>query len=135
MRIGALPTQKRFTIGPGERKLIIVFMVYLVFGVYTMAQTTILIGYQDRLSSEIANYFQCEALGYVPEKCSRSGFEAYRFPYLIGIVYLLLSLTPFSVLSFVINWQECLKVCIKTKIFATMKGSKLISKTSASTSL
>ncbi len=120
-------TKKRFAIGPGERKLIIVFILYFVFGIYAMGQSITLIGYEDELKSEIGDYFECEQSGHIPGKCNRSAFEKYRFPYSTGFLYLLLSLTPFSVLSFVINWSECLK---KIKVLTAKKEEKKTSATS-----
>ena len=106
-----LSRHKRITIGPGERKLILLFVLYLVFGMLTVIQATLTLVNKEKLSLELGKYFQCEATGHIPGKCSRSGFEGIRLSFLIGLLYLVFSLVPFSVLSFVIDWQKCLKVC------------------------
>ena len=107
----AAQMQRKIAIGPGERKLIVLFLLFLLFQASIVVQSTLAIVHQKRLSLELETYFLCEAGGHVPGKCGRSGFEALVYPIFEGTVNLLLSLIPFSVLSFVIDWQKCLTMC------------------------
>ena len=93
--------QKRLT--TAEKKIMVVFMSFIIFGVYTMIQAGIVSAHSDKLIDGLRKYLTCEFTGHVPGKCDRNDFEKYSYPYLLAVSYILLGLIPLSILNFVVN--------------------------------
>ncbi len=93
--------KKRLT--TAEKKIMIVFMSFIIFGVYTMIQTGVVSAHVDNLINGLEKYLACELGGHVPGKCDRTDFEKYSYPYLLAVSYILLGFIPLSILNFVIN--------------------------------
>lgn len=95
---------------PAEKKFLILLVLYLLSGVYAMIYSVIVMTNADELSTELTNYFQCEATGYSPGKCSRDAFQLWANSYSIlsGILNLLFAMIPPAfIISFLFNWQTC----------------------------
>ena len=99
------------TLSTAEKKVMIVFLSFIVFGVFTMAQTGITTADSDKLARGLVKYFNCESSGHIPGKCDRHEFEQYSHPYLLSVSYLLLGIIPLTILNFVLNVQS-LKACV-----------------------
>ena len=97
----------------GERKILIAVTLFLVFAIYTLVHGAIFTAISDNFLAAVTDYFKCEALGYVPEKCNRSEFEQYDNPYMSAIYYTLTGLVPLGILNFVLKWRSVKKVAVK----------------------
>ena len=82
-----------------------------------MVHATVTVSYTSSIGSKLEDYFQCEAPGHTPGKCSRTDFERLTLVIPDGITYLILSFTAFNMLCFIINWKKCWTGCRRrTKI-------------------
>ena len=64
-------------ISTAEKKLLIVLIYYILFGVFAMVYYSVSIADSSSLESAITSYFICEASGFVPGQCDRMTFEQY----------------------------------------------------------
>ena len=99
----------------------IIFLTFVVFGVYLLVHFGIVNGYSDKVNEGFEDYFACEASGHMPGKCNRGVFERYLFPYMSAVAYILLGLLPFTVLNFVVNWDK-LKKSLKRQLFKNSRS-------------
>ena len=93
-----------------------------------MAHAAYVAATSDKLITALTNYFNCEALGYVPGKCNRSEFEQYYNPYITVISYTLIGL----VLNFVLKWMSVKEAVVKLFCQLTRKFSKNVNLSSFS---
>ena len=100
---------KKGKLNTAEKKIIVVFLTFIVFGVYLMVHFGVVTGNADKVNEGFAEYFACEASGHIPGQCDRSKFERYLFPYMSAVAYILLGLLPFTILNFVVNWNRLWK--------------------------
>ena len=96
---------RKKTLSTAEKKIIMVFVSFIVFGVYTMLHLGIVTGNADKATRGITEYFICESTGHEPGKCDRSIFERHLFPYMSVLAYILMGTIPIAILNFVVNWQ------------------------------
>ena len=85
--------QDKMMLSTAEKKIILVFISFLIFGVYTMVHVAIVTAYSDEVIEGLLTYFKCELSGHVPNKCDRSSFERYSRPYVseCGFIYIVRS--------------------------------------------
>ena len=88
-----------------EKKILIVFISFVIFGVYTMVHVGIVTSNYDEFVDGIIKYFACESSGHVPGKCDRTIFERYTQPYMSAVAYILMGLIPLSIMNFVVKWK------------------------------
>ena len=92
--------------------------MFIVFVIFTLARTSVILSKADELVSALTDYFKCEALGYVPGRCNRETFERLTLPYFSAIGDITLGLIPLSILNFVFKWSSVKKA--KNKLAATL---------------
>ena len=86
-----------------EKKIMIVFIFFTIFGVYIMIQTGVTTAHAQELALGLTNYFLCEFPGNASRECDRNMFEKYSHPYLLAVTYVLLGFIPLTILNFVLN--------------------------------
>lgn len=94
-------------IGTAERKLLIVFIYYVLLA--AIALTTFTISTRDSgvLAEKVFSYFKCEQNGHNSSSpCSRSEFGATKSAGLTTVSYILLGLFPVVNLIYAVNIQE-----------------------------
>ena len=124
---------RKKTLSIAEKKIIMVFVSFIVFGVYTMIHSGIVTGNADKATRGFTEYFICESTGHEPGKCDRSIFERHLFPYMSVLAYVLIGTIPTAILNFVVNWQILWK-SIKKQLgkFSTSEASSSQVPTSSS---
>lgn len=92
-----------------EKKIIVIAVIFIIFGSYSMIHIGIVTGNMDKVREEFAKYFLCESTGHIPGKCDRSEFEQHLHPYMSAVAYVFLGLIPVGVLNFIVNWERLWK--------------------------
>ena len=92
-------------LGTAEKKILAVFVAYIIFGVYTLVYVSIVTANSHKFGEALTAYFKCELSGHVPDKCDRSEFEQYKYPYVSATGYILLGLLPISILNYVLKFE------------------------------
>ena len=112
-------TKKQFSLSKAEKKLMLIFCSFIVFGVYTTAFVSLITkhGNRSRFGNGLTEYFACEASGHVPGRCSREVFEKYSYPYVAMVSYLLLGSVPITHLNYVLDWQSVWNGVKKSSVY------------------
>ena len=106
---------KKQMLTTGQKKILIIFLSVMVFGVYTMVHFGVLAGTTDKKIELLTKYFFCEASGHVPGRCDRKALEQYLYQnYMSIFAYALLGIIPIPILNFVVNWEKLWKSFKKT---------------------
>ena len=82
------------------------FASFVVSSAFVLIQYSVLRKNYNKFTDGLAEYFFCEALGYVPGRCSRDVFEDYTNPYLDGFTLILILLIPVCMIIFVIGSRK-----------------------------
>ena len=98
-------TKKQFSLSKAEKKLMIIFCTFIVFGVFILAFTALVTSSADEFVDGLMEYFTCEAGGHIPNRCSREVFEKHTYPYVAMVSYLLLGTMPITILNYVLDWR------------------------------
>ena len=96
--------------GP-EKKILLFFIAFIFYGIVGTLYPTVFGANRKEFFTAIKEYFACEALGYVPGKCSRDEVEKYSRPYLIIIGYISNCLIPLLSLVFIVNVNRLKNCC------------------------
>ena len=86
-----------------ELKIMIVFAYFLMFLILVNCRDALYVAQRESFRDAVSNYFLCEAVGYVPGKCSREALEQFTYPPLSITFYAMAFLMPVVFLLFVIN--------------------------------
>ena len=114
-----------------EKKIIIIFLSVMVFGVYTMVHFGVVTGTTDEKIELLTKYFFCEASGHVPGRCDRKALEQYLYQnYMSIFAYVLLGIIPIAILNFVVNWEKLWKSLKKT-VLMTLNDKNSIAMTTS----
>ena len=116
-----------------EKKIMIVFIFFIIFGVYTMIQTGVTTAHGKELTQGLTNYFLCEFPGNASRECDRNEFEKYSHPYLLAVTYVLLGFIPLTILNFVLNVRSTKAFIMKHLSVCRGKEVASISNNGAST--
>ena len=109
-----------------EKKLLLVLLSVLVFGILISVYFTIFGATRRDFVIAVQKYFTCEASGHVPGKCSRDEVEKYSTPFLAMFSYISLVLFPLLSLNFVINWQKITNIqCTWFKSDGSLRSNSL----------
>lgn len=94
-----------------EVKILILLSYFIVFGIMTLVNFSILIHESSHFSNDLARYFVCQLNGYDPT-CEdyRREFEKHLSPEVNSTTYLLIGLTTWVHLLFVIQIQDVKKL-------------------------
>ena len=101
--------KKKVQLSTAEKKIIVALCSFILFVVFTLAQTIVNFAKKEDFIVAVSDYFKCEALGHIPGKCNRSQFEQYYNPYLNATTNTSLGLIPFGILNFVLKWKSIKK--------------------------
>lgn len=115
-----------------EKKIIIVFVSFLVLGVFILILNRYLKAKEGEYISAVTQYFACEAFGYVEGKCDRTTFTKVYSSFMLAILYVLMSLMPLSMLNFVLKWKSVKKAGTSMRKFVR-KSSLLLRESSIKT--
>ena len=80
-----------------ERKLVILFIIYLTLYSVTFVDSAIYSARKFELSEALKDYFLCEAPGYIPGKCDRNIFKPYTSPVLTALLNISNGLLPLGI--------------------------------------
>ena len=92
-----------------EVKIIISSSYFMVFILIVNSQDAVFVAERASLEAAVKSYVLCEAVGYVPGKCSRESIEQYSYPLLNIVFYFSAFLVPVVELLFVINFTNLKK--------------------------
>ena len=103
-----------------EKKLILVFAYYIVFGVLALVLFSVTFRDLDEFRDSVTDYFVCEAFGEDPDNPCPRDYEDFRHRDLESAVYLLMGFIPVVSLVFIINIESVKKgVKTLTQLFST----------------
>ena len=103
----ARQSKNPYKVGTAERKILIVFVYYVILAVIALLAFSLTIRDADRFISEILRYFQCERKGVDPANpCDTSSYMIVLHVALTSLSYILLGIFPVVNFVFVINIQE-----------------------------
>ena len=98
-----------FKIGTAERKILIVFVYYVIFGVFALTSYTLAARDALKFIEEITTYFLCEAVPNPEQPCTR-GYDKYSRPVITTIAIVLLGLIPVASFVFTVDTGEVKKL-------------------------
>ena len=110
------------TIGAAERKILIVFLYYILLGVFTFTSFTLFTKHTDEDTTATIEYFECEKNG----RNNTCSYDVQQTPYVSFITFLLIGLFPGINLVFAVNVQDF-------KAFVKKFNTTLLKKASLST--
>ena len=100
-------SKDNFKFGVAERKILIVFVYYVVFTVIALLGFSLLIRDRERFLAEVLCYFQCESRGVDPDDpCDDSSYMNHVNVAMTTASYVLLGLFPLVNFVFVVNVRE-----------------------------
>ena len=111
-----------FTFGTTEKKLLIVFLYYLVAAVINLTTLTLFARNASVVANNLQRYFFCEQGGFNPSNPCSLPNDIYHRPYISSLGHILLSLLPVVNLIYAVNIKELKEVWRKTfskKLVAT----------------
>ncbi|XP_019850180.1 PREDICTED: uncharacterized protein LOC109580976 [Amphimedon queenslandica] len=102
-----------------EIKLLFTLLFFSIFGIIILYYFGAATATQDKYTTGIKKYFECQAFGIDPnvKRCDPADFRQYTYPDFAVIVYLLLGFITTANLIYVCNWRavcSCLsKLCYR----------------------
>ena len=115
-----------------EGKILIIAVYFVIFLVLVLVRDAVFGNGRAQFEDAVNSYFACEAVGFVPGKCSRESFEQILYPLLcVNIAFYLANLfLPAVILLYLVNCSKVAKCIKKQKI----KALKVLSTTPSSSS-
>ena len=102
-----LPESSMIHVSTAEKKLLIVFIYYILLYVISLFGLSLGIQIADDLQTNLLSYFICEQNGHDPTApCDRSGFESLHNQGILLLSYILAFLAPAVNFVFVVDYQE-----------------------------
>ena len=103
----ARPQGSKLRLSTPEKKLLVAFFFYVIFGVVVLLFYGVSTDNSYNLHQVIVAYFECEASGFVPGRCNKyyEDIQALNFSSIDGIILVLLGCVPCVNLIFVVNWK------------------------------
>ena len=96
------------TLGTAERKILLVFLYYIILGVFCLTTFTLAAKHYNRNTVATIRYFECEKNG----RNNTCSYDAQQYPVVVLMTHVLFSLFPTINLVFAINVQE-IKALVK----------------------
>ena len=126
-------TQTQTSIGTAERKILLVFVYYILVGVFVLTGFTLEISIADEKRTATVEYFQCEANG----RNNNCPYDPPHYPVIMLIANILLGLFPAIILVFAVNVNEVRAVSKHTikKLSKAISSISSTIKTDVSTAL
>lgn len=97
-----------------EKKLFLVFIGFLVFGILNQSRSTFDAGNKKAYQKALTDYFTCELFGHTPGLCNREDFERHTAPILVLSSTIAFAFVPMLAVVFITNWTN-LKKCFGLK--------------------
>ena len=117
-------------IGTAERKILIVFVYYILLAVFAVLGFSLATRDAKRVTSGVIRYFECERKGVDPDNpCDTSGYENITNMYISLLSYILIGMYPLINFIYVIDVRE-LKQHLRDRFPSLFKGSELQKTTS-----
>lgn len=132
----ARQSKNPYKIGTAERKILIVFVYYVILAVIALLSFSLTVRDGNTFITEVYKYFNCESKGVDPNNpCDTSGYRKVLHIALTSLSYILLGIFPVFNFLFVINVHE-LKSFLKRKFpfLFERPGKKRAAKFQVSTS-
>lgn len=108
-----------------ELKIIIFFTYLLVYLLVVLCQDAVTIAWKEPYRNLTKSYFLCEAVGYVPGRCSREPLE--RYTYVISLLncmyYIVTAFIPVIHLIFIINCRVLKQSVVRMTVVRSLKTS------------
>ena len=124
--------QSKNKIGAAERKILIVFVYYVVVIIFTLLGATLRVRDREHTTNEIQCYFQCESRGVDPSNpCDTSGYFNLVTLIMSSISFILLGLFPLVNFIFVVNIRELKERCIELLLKKPIKPEEKNTTTSS----
>lgn len=98
-----------YKIGTAERKILIVFVYYVLLTVISLVAFSLSIKHKDQFISKVGEYFHCESHGVNPNSHCDEFVDSYlkhRQVALVSMSHILLGLYPVVNLIYVVNIRE-----------------------------
>ena len=105
-----------------ELKIMMALTYYLIFLVVAVSQTSLFNAQIESFREAVTSYFLCEAVGYVPGKCSREALEYFTHPLLDITLNVMIIFLPCSFLIFVINFSIVKEQVEKLPLIRSLKS-------------
>ena len=115
-----------------ELKIIVVLSCFIISLVVRNIHAAVNIAEFELFRNAIDSHFLCEAVGYVPGRCSRESFEQYSYPLLNITVYIMALSVRTVYLLFIINCRVLKEKILKMKLLQSVNASLLKSKAQGS---
>ena len=106
-----------------EMKIVTVFTYFMIYLILINSYSALFTAEFEPLRNAINSHFLCEAVGYVPGRCSRESFEQYSHPLLNIAVYIGTMLLPVVHLLFIINCRVLKEKIEKLKVIQSLKST------------
>ena len=107
-----------------EVKIVLIFSYFMAYLVMLHIRIAVFVAEFESFQSATNSYFVCEAVGYVPGRCSRESFEQYSHPIIQISLYILTLLLPTTNLLFIINCRVLREKVAKLKIIQSLQSLK-----------
>ena len=107
-----------YIISTAEKKILIALCYYVIFAVFMFTTTGLTTADTDSYIEAIETYFQCQALGHLPNQtsqCDPKEYQQYTYPVLGAFGFFLFGFVSTANLTFVINWSTITKFCSNYK--------------------
>ena len=122
--------QKKWCIA--ELKILVVLSCFIISLIVRNGHAAVIIAEFEPFRNAINSHFLCEAVGYVPGRCSRESFEQYSHPLLNITVYIMALCLRTVNLLFIINCRVLKENIQKVKLLQSVTSSSLKTKRKSS---
>ena len=93
-------------------KITIIYIYFVIFLLLINSQDAVFISQRDSFMDAVNSYFLCEAVGYVPGRCSRETLEQYSHLLMKIVRHIMHIFLPTILLLYLINCRN-LKANVK----------------------
>ena len=105
-----------------EAKISFIYVYFLIFHLLVKTYEAILLSERDSYRDAVNNYFLCEAVGYVPGRCSRETFEQYSHPILKISSNIMSFFLPFIMVLYLFNCRALQAKVKEIKAIRTLRS-------------
>ena len=106
-----------------EAKISFIYVYFVIFLSLGKTLHAILLSERDSYRDAVNSYFLCEAVGYVPGRCSRETFEQYSHPTLSILHTIMNFSSPFIMILYLINCRALKAKVKESKAMTALKSS------------
>ena len=105
-----------------EAKISVIYVYFVIFILLAKTHDAVLLSEKDSYKNAVNSYFLCEAVGYVPGRCSRGTFEQYSHPTLSISRNLMSFLLPFIMVLYLFNCRALQAKVKEIKVMRTLRS-------------